>query len=142
MSEAQHAPEENWGARAEEDLAAAVPHAYLPLWLSLPWWSSVAAGAHYLHPSVISIGAAATAAMVAVVWGIVLRRASAPTLLRFWVACIAAIAAFLVTLLIYINDDSALRLAWGTLLASLAAYTLIMSARRDLLPNHGTRPRE
>ena len=133
MSETPDARDENWAARAEEDLVEAVPHAYLPIWLSLPWWSVVAAGAHHLQPLRLSLGVTVVLGFAAVAWGMLLRRASAPTLLRFWIACIAAIAAFLVVLLIYINDDSALRLAWATLAASLVAYTVVMSARRDVL---------
>jgi len=131
MSE-PHEVRDDWGIRAEHDLAEAVPHAYLPLWLSLPAWSVVAAGAHYLEPLRLAPTAAAGGAAIAIVWGTLLRRASAPTVLRFWIACIAAIAAFLVMLLVYLNDDSVLRLAWAVLFASLAAYTLVMSARRDL----------
>jgi len=72
-------------------------------------------------------------AAVVFTWGAVLRRGPKPTLLRSWMATIAAIAAFLVGLLAYLNDDDLLRMVWWSTSGAFLAYLFVMSLRPDAL---------
>jgi hypothetical protein len=124
---------ENWAAQAEEDLGHVVPNSYFPVWLSGPMWTLIAWGATALQPPLAHPAAAACLAVAAIAVGIAARRLPGPTLVRYWSALVAALAGFVVALLLTLNTDSLLLTVWATSLGCLGGFTIVMVARRDIL---------
>lgn len=121
----------DWAIEAEEDLAPTIPRAFFPWWISLPSCLWLGFGAHQVSPPALPVPAAAATAAAVFVWGVILRRGPKPTLLHSWLATIAGIAAFLVGLLAYLNDDGLLRMFWASTTGAFVTYWIVMSLRRD-----------
>jgi hypothetical protein len=121
----------DWAIDAEEDLAPTIPRAFFPWWISLPSCAWLGFGAHAVSPPALPVQAAVATAAAAFFWGVVLRRGPKPTLLHSWLATVAGIAAFLVGLLVYLNDDGLLRMFWASTSGAFVTYLVVMSLRRD-----------
>jgi len=115
----------DWAEQAEIDFAEIVPRAFFPWWANLAFASMVASGVYQLAAPAVSVAVAA----VLFAWGATLRRGPRPTVVRFWSAVILAIAAFLASLIVYLDRDSPLLAAWASCSAAGLTYLLVMTLR-------------
>ncbi len=121
----------DWAEQAEHDLGHIVPRAYFPWWGNAPAALLMCVGLHWLTPVLASPVLKLGVAVALFAWGAVLRRGPMPSLLRFWSATIAAIAAFLLLLILTINEDSLGFTTWVSVASAFFVYLLVMTLRSD-----------